>query len=869
MSNKSGRPKKGILTWRNIFFLYIGLLFLSHLYRYIQPMEYLPGEGQKVVSLAQSDAGAAPEKTNSISYYDEYQGDDPTPPTLLILHGSPVGTEMLGRFINSLSGEARVLAPDYPGYRASGKPEGDYSVKTVAKYMLQFMDALQIEKVHLVAYSLGGGVAPYMAEIAPDRIQSISMVSAIGVQEFELLGDYHLNHAVHGGQLALIWLFHEATPHFGLFDHFPLNIPYARSFYDTDQRPIRDILKRYKKPMLIIHGIDDALVPIAAAREHHRIVPQSEIYIHPSGGHGLVMGKTRIISPLIHSFVARADSGIAITRINAAAERIADAARPLTAREVKKAEGITLFVFIILIALATFISEDLACIGAGLMAARGIIGFWPAVFASFLGIFVGDMLLYLVGKAFGKSALKYPPLKWMIKGEDVLRSRRWFQSKGPAIILASRFLPGSRLPTYFAAGALEAGFWMFTFYFVLAAALWTPLLVGLAMLIGQQLLDYYEAFQQYALWVLLSLILFIWLILKLIVPLFTYRGRRLLYSSYLRLRHWEFWPLQIFYIPVVIYVLFLGLRHRAFTLFTAANPAIPDGGVVGESKSAILRGLQSSPDFVAAFHLIPPNLPLDEKCRGVQNFMTEAQLNFPIVLKPDQGERGSGVSFASSEADVKTYLANATLPVIVQAYVPGVEYGIFYYRYPNQKTGSIYSITDKQFLHLTGNGKDTLEQLILDHPRAVCMARFHLQKHADHLFDIPADGEDIPLVNIGTHSRGAIFLDGMEIRTPALTVAIEKIAKKYPGFYFGRFDIRTSSLEDFRNGKNFKIVELNGVTSEATHIYDPKNSLWEAYKVLWRQWEIAFEIGQQNSLQGHSTTPVITLLKTIIQREPV
>lgn len=866
MSNKSSKQTKSILTWRNAFLLYIGLLLLSHLYRYIQPTEYLPGDGQKLVSLAKSDTSATPEKAISISYYDEYQGDDPNPPVLMVLHGSPVGTEMLGRFINSLSGKARVLAPDYPGYRASGKPDGDYSVESFAKYLLQFMDVLQVKNVHLIAYSLGGGVAPYMAEMAPERIQSIAMVSAIGVQEFELLGDYHLNHAVHGGQLALIWLFHEAIPHFGFLDHFPLNIPYARSFYDTDQRPIRDILKRYEKPMLIIHGKDDALVPIAAAREHYRIVPQSEIHIQPSGGHGLVMGKTRRISPVIHSFVARVDSGLAITRTNAPATRITEAAKPLTAREVKKAEGITLFVFIILIALATFISEDLACIGAGLMAARGIIGFWPAVFASFLGIFVGDMLLYLVGKTFGKSALKYPPLKWMIKGEDVLRSRRWFQSKGPAIILASRFLPGSRLPTYFAAGALEAGFWMFTFYFVVAAALWTPLLVGLAMLIGQQLLDYYEAFQQYALWVLLFLILFIWLILKLIVPLFTYRGRRLLYSSYLRLRHWEFWPLHIFYIPVVLYILYLGLRHRSFTLFTAANPAIPDGGVVGESKSAILQGLQDNPDFVAAFRLLSPNLALEEQCREVESFMADTQLGFPIVLKPDQGERGSGVSFANSEAEVKAYLATATLPVIAQAYVQGAEYGVFYYRLPNQETGHIYSVTDKQFLHLTGNGKDTLEKLILNHPRAICMARFHLQKHADHLYDIPVAGEDIPLVNIGTHSRGAIFLDGMDIITPALTASIEKIAREYRGFFFGRFDIRTPSLDDFRDGKNFKIVELNGVTSEATHIYDPKNSLWDAYKTLWRQWEIAFEIGQQNRLKEHSPTPVFVLLKTVFQR---
>jgi len=47
-----------------------------------------------------------------------------------------------------------------------------------------------------------------------------------------------------------------------------------------------------------------------------------------------------------------------------------------------------------------------------------------------------------------------------------------------------------------------------------------------------------------------------------------------------------------------------------------------------------------------------------------------------------------------------------------------------------------------------------------------------------------------------------------------------------------------------------KIVELNGVTSEATHIYDPKLSLFGAYRVLFEQWRIAFEIGYLNRTRG-------------------
>jgi hypothetical protein len=101
----------------------------------------------------------------------------------------------------------------------------------------------------------------------------------------------------------------------------------------------------------------------------------------------------------------------------------------------------------------------------------------------------------------------------------------------------------------------------------------------------------------------------------------------------------------------------------------------------------------------------------------------------------------------------------------------------------------------------------------------------------------------------------AVFLDGSWVKTEALEAAIDCISKSYDGFYFGRYDIRTPCVQDFQQGRNFKVMELNGVTSEATHIYDPKGNLWEAYKVMFAQWDIAFEIGAQNRLRSGAHWP--------------
>ena len=108
----------------------------------------------------------------------------------------------------------------------------------------------------------------------------------------------------------------------------------------------------------------------------------------------------------------------------------------------------------------------------------------------------------------------------------------------------------------------------------------------------------------------------------------------------------------------------------------------------------------------------------------------------------------------------------------------------------------------------------------------------------------------------GNHAEGCIFRDGMHLLTPALADQIDTISKKLTGFYIGRYDIRFSSLEALQQGQDFQIVELNGAASEATSIYDARNSLLAAYKTLFLQWSLVFAIGAANRERGAATTPV-------------
>ena len=326
-----------------------------------------------------------------------------------------------------------------------------------------------------------------------------------------------------------------------------------------------------------------------------------------------------------------------------------------------------------------------------------------------------------------------------------------------------------------------------------------------------------------------------------------------------RLCRWEFWPPYLFYPPVIVYIAYLGIRFRSWTLFTAANPAIPASGFVGESKHQILEQLKGAAAWLPCSTLLEGEVPA-ERIPEAENFMRRHGLHFPVVLKPDAGQRGSGVAIVRSPEQLSEYLTHSPFPAILQEYVPGEEYGVFYYRYPGSERGRVFSVTEKRMPVLLGDGKRTLEELILADDRAVCMADFYLRKNSERAHEVPPAGERVQLVEIGTHCRGAIFLDGRETITPDLEEVIDRIAKTFNGFFFGRFDIRVPSRQDFMAARKIKIVELNGVTSEATHIYDPNLSLFDAYRVLFEQWRIAFEIGDRNRMRGIKPASVSDLL---------
>ena len=358
------------------------------------------------------------------------------------------------------------------------------------------------------------------------------------------------------------------------------------------------------------------------------------------------------------------------------------------------------------------------------------------------------------------------------------------------VVLVSRFLPGSRLPTCLAAGILRTSLLKFCLYFALAVAIWTPAFVGLNALLGREAVERFGGrLPGGLLAAALALALLIFGVRTFVLPLFTWRGRRLWRGRLLRIRHWEFWPMWAFYPPLVLYVLWLGLRRGRLTAFTTINPSMPWAASSGSRRATSWTGWRASAmrcrpgdDYRQAVQM-----SASRRCGGSWSTRTWTT---PPSSKPDTGERGRGVAVARSEADAAAFFEAAPGPALVQEYVAGEEYGVFWARYPGRSNGHVFSITHKLRPTVTGDGQSTLQRLILLDRRAVAIAHIYAREHPEAAKRVPAAGEVVELTEVGAHSAAPSSWTRTISTQGNSEQAMNEISTAYDGFDFGRFDVR-------------------------------------------------------------------------------
>ncbi|GJM62398.1 hypothetical protein [Persicobacter diffluens] len=325
-------------------------------------------------------------------------------------------------------------------------------------------------------------------------------------------------------------------------------------------------------------------------------------------------------------------------------------------------------------------------------------------------------------------------------------------------------------------------------------------------------------------------------------------------SFFIKLTSWEYWPWQLVYLPIWFYALGIAIRARSPFFFSASNPGIENGGLLAESKSAILKKIPA--EFTPKTLLIEKPEP-----QNILRGMEQLGLSFPIILKPDFGERGRGVEKINHEEELPSYCREVQIPVIIQEFIDyPLEVGVFYYRHPNRQFGTISSVVLKEMLSITGDGKSSVETLMTQNPRAFLQLERLKEAQHDLMTTVVPKGEKLLLESIGNHCRGTKFLNGNHLINKVLHARFDQIALQIEGFNYGRFDLRVPSLEDLYAGKNIKIMELNGAKAEPAHIYHPGYSLVQAYKDLFAHWKVMGDISIANHQNG---VPYTTFRKGI------
>ena len=284
---------------------------------------------------------------------------------------------------------------------------------------------------------------------------------------------------------------------------------------------------------------------------------------------------------------------------------------------------------------------------------------------------------------------------------------------------------------------------------------------------------------------------------------------------FIKIFRFEFWPWKVLYFPLLPYYLYLSLKNRSLTFPSIVNTSLRNGGFFDENKQEILTKIPE--DFLPKSIYVQPYTVFFEVLKKIE----VKNIGFPLIAKPLNDQRGKDVSILSGETKLLQYFQKIGKDFVIQEFITyPIELAILYSRMPNEPKGIVSSITFKEFLTVSGNGKDDIETILRKNPRAE-MIWVDLQKNTKTDWKkILIKDETQVIEKIGNHCRGTIFRNATEIDKGKTAEVMDKILKEFEGFNYGRFDLKVKSIADLYEGTNIKVLELNGVNADAAHIFD-------------------------------------------------
>lgn len=525
----------------------------------------------------------------------------------------------------------------------------------------------------------------------------------------------------------------------------------------------------------------------------------------------------------------------------------------------------------------TYLQEDIAIVTGGLLVVKNQLPLYLVIISLFGGVITGDIVIYAMGAA----ARRIPWIHTKLVNPSVERARRSLEKNLAATIFFVRFLPSILFPTFLACGLIGISFYKFFLTSLISGVIWTSILLTLVIKLGSVVFPAYG----YWGWVIMISISLIIVTYKMIKPRWLrlsnnmtiqtnefvdveaetkpLSGMPSLSSHNHKVALSEKIPYILFYTPIGLQWILLGIRYRSLTLPTVANPLIEAGGLWGESKSKLMNSIsEENQEFVARLTTLKleSSQSAEDLLEIALSKLKEKSLQFPIVAKPDVGWLGIGVRVIKNENMLLEYIKifPKGCTIILQKLIPyKAEAGVFFVRKPGEAEGKVTSLTLRYFPYVIGNGVSTVQELINKDERLKYKSHFYLGQENMHmgltpelLNSVPPTDELVQVAFIGSIRVGGLYIDGEKYITKQLNDRFNKIACSIPEFYFGRFDIKFKSIEHLQEGADFEIFEINGAGSEAIHVWDANMPLMKVFNELFRYQSLLFKISDSNRKRG-------------------
>lgn len=310
--------------------------------------------------------------------------------------------------------------------------------------------------------------------------------------------------------------------------------------------------------------------------------------------------------------------------------------------------------------------------------------------------------------------------------------------------------------------------------------------------------------------------------------------------------NWEKWPFWFIYSPLVFVWIYYAVKARTFWFMSNINPTLEFSGFEGEPKKEMYLQLPEA-DYPKTIY-IDGNTPFEQ----VKETLLENDFSYPFIVKPDVGMQGLLFRKITEEAELIHYNRFVPVDYLIQELVElPLEFSVFYIRYPGEKKGRVTGFIQKEYMAVTGDGKSTLLQLINLHPKAALRAAEMKARHEKRINEVLAKGEQFTLSIAGNHNRGARFINLDELIDDSLCNVFDAIGRTANEFHYGRYDVKCTSIEDLKMGKNLSILEYNGAGAEPNHIYDCGMSYRKALSEIGAHWKDMYQIGRINKQRGH------------------